>query len=187
MIWPHPSGAPASDAPRMKRSPGFAAITLPSRWSWISFTRRARRGRGCLDLHATALLPDRGARWDPEATPDGTQGLRLHDLLRGCGTLLISVGVKAKRVQTILRHSRLATTNAPGEAGEFSRDERASTCTTRNFTARSRVSTSARIRPVPDQELGRFLAIAQRDPDDAERPQVVERLSLPEALTSEGP
>jgi integrase len=42
--------------------------------------------------------------------PDGTQGLRLHDLRHGCGTLLISLGVKPKLVQTILRHSRLATT-----------------------------------------------------------------------------
>lgn len=41
---------------------------------------------------------------------DGTQGLRLHDLRHGCGTLLISLGVKPKLVQTILRHSRLATT-----------------------------------------------------------------------------
>lgn len=41
---------------------------------------------------------------------DGTQGLRLHDLRHGCGTLLISIGVKPKLVQTILRHSRLATT-----------------------------------------------------------------------------
>jgi integrase len=42
--------------------------------------------------------------------PDGSQGLRLHDLRHGCGTLLISLGVKPKLVQTILRHSRLATT-----------------------------------------------------------------------------
>lgn len=42
--------------------------------------------------------------------PDGTQGLRLHDLRHGCGTLLVSLGVKPKLVQTILRHSRLATT-----------------------------------------------------------------------------
>jgi integrase len=41
---------------------------------------------------------------------DGTQGLRLHDLRHGCGTLLISLGVKPKLVQTILRHSRLSTT-----------------------------------------------------------------------------
>ncbi|HSW95190.1 MAG TPA: tyrosine-type recombinase/integrase [Patescibacteria group bacterium] len=41
---------------------------------------------------------------------DGTQGLRLHDLRHGCGTLLISAGVKPKLVQTILRHSRLSTT-----------------------------------------------------------------------------
>lgn len=41
---------------------------------------------------------------------DGTQGLRLHDLRHGCGTLLISLGVRPKLVQTILRHSRLATT-----------------------------------------------------------------------------
>ena len=42
--------------------------------------------------------------------PDGTQGLRLHDLRHGCGTLLISLGVKPKLVQTVLRHSRLSTT-----------------------------------------------------------------------------
>ncbi len=42
--------------------------------------------------------------------PDGTQGLRLHDLRHGCGSLLISLGVKPKFVQTILRHSRLSTT-----------------------------------------------------------------------------
>jgi integrase len=42
--------------------------------------------------------------------PDGRQGLRIHDLRHGCGTLLISLGVKPKLVQTILRHSRLATT-----------------------------------------------------------------------------
>lgn len=42
--------------------------------------------------------------------PDGSQGLRLHDLRHGCGTLLISLDVKPKLVQTILRHSRLSTT-----------------------------------------------------------------------------
>ncbi len=41
---------------------------------------------------------------------DGSKGLRLHDLRHGCGTLLISLGVKPKVVQAILRHSRLATT-----------------------------------------------------------------------------
>ncbi len=41
---------------------------------------------------------------------DGTQGLRLHDLRHGCGTLLVSLGVKPKLVQTILRHARLSTT-----------------------------------------------------------------------------
>lgn len=41
---------------------------------------------------------------------DGSQGLRFHDLRHGCGSLLISLGVKPKLVQTILRHSRLATT-----------------------------------------------------------------------------
>jgi len=34
----------------------------------------------------------------------------LHDLRHGRGTLLISFGVKPRLVQTILRHSRLATT-----------------------------------------------------------------------------
>lgn len=42
--------------------------------------------------------------------PNATQRLRLHDLRHGCGTLLISLGVKPKLVQTILRHSRLSTT-----------------------------------------------------------------------------
>ncbi|MGH2492351.1 MAG: tyrosine-type recombinase/integrase [Candidatus Limnocylindria bacterium] len=42
--------------------------------------------------------------------PDGSQGVRFHDLRHGCGSLLISLGVKPKIVQTILRHSRLATT-----------------------------------------------------------------------------
>ncbi|MDQ2912017.1 MAG: site-specific integrase [Chloroflexota bacterium] len=42
--------------------------------------------------------------------PDGTQGLRFHDLRHGCGTLLISLGMKPKLVQAILRHSKLATT-----------------------------------------------------------------------------
>ena len=41
---------------------------------------------------------------------DGTKVLRLHDLRHACGTLLISLGVKPKLVQTLLRHSRLATT-----------------------------------------------------------------------------
>jgi integrase len=41
---------------------------------------------------------------------DGSQGLRFHDLRHGRGSLLISLGVKPKIVQTILRHSRLATT-----------------------------------------------------------------------------
>lgn len=54
-------------------------------------------------IAARAGIPTR-----PQA--DGTQGLRLHDLRHGCGTLLISLGVKPKLVQTILRHSRLATT-----------------------------------------------------------------------------
>jgi integrase len=42
--------------------------------------------------------------------PDGSQRVRFHDLRYGCGSLLISLGVKPKIVQTILRHSRLATT-----------------------------------------------------------------------------
>jgi integrase len=50
------------------------------------------------------------ARIPTRRQPDGTQGLRLHDLRHGCGTLLVSLGVKPKLVQTILRHSRLATT-----------------------------------------------------------------------------
>lgn len=54
-------------------------------------------------IAARAGIPTR-----PQA--DGTQGLRLHDLRHGCGTLLTSLGVKPKFVQTILRHSRLATT-----------------------------------------------------------------------------
>jgi len=41
---------------------------------------------------------------------DRTNGLRLHDLRHGCGTLLISLGVEPNLVQTLLRHSRLATT-----------------------------------------------------------------------------
>jgi integrase len=41
---------------------------------------------------------------------NGSQGLRFHDLRHGCGTLLISLGVKPKIVHTIRRHSRLATT-----------------------------------------------------------------------------
>lgn len=40
----------------------------------------------------------------------GGSGCRLHDLRHGCGSLLISSGVKPKLVQVILRHSRLATT-----------------------------------------------------------------------------
>lgn len=42
--------------------------------------------------------------------PDGTFGCRFHDLRHGCGSLLISLGVKPKLVQTILRHSKLSTT-----------------------------------------------------------------------------
>jgi len=41
---------------------------------------------------------------------DGTQGVRLHDLRHGCGSLLVALGIKPKVVQAILRHSKLSTT-----------------------------------------------------------------------------
>ncbi len=72
---------------------------------------RARHAGKRVELHAAALLPHRSPRGHLHPTPAGrTQGLRLHDLRHGCGTLLISLGVKPKLVQTILRHSRLSTT-----------------------------------------------------------------------------
>ena len=42
--------------------------------------------------------------------PDGTRGLRFHDLRHACGSLLVQAGVRPKDVQTILRHSKLSTT-----------------------------------------------------------------------------
>lgn len=42
--------------------------------------------------------------------PDGTRGLRFHDLRHSSGSLLIQQGVRPKDVQAILRHSKVATT-----------------------------------------------------------------------------
>jgi integrase len=42
--------------------------------------------------------------------PDGSSGLRFHDLRHACGSPLVQAGVRPKDVQTILRHTKLATT-----------------------------------------------------------------------------
>jgi integrase len=59
----------------------------------------------------TALEPRNVSRsWASLCTKAGVRKMRLHDLRHSAASFMFAAGVDLKLVQTMLRHSRLATT-----------------------------------------------------------------------------